>query len=71
MGQLIAPNKEQRDATFLKAMEAIGFLASQNLDSDEFKQKMQATVDKLFKYTRDDNTGKETGWQLIWMGVED
>lgn len=71
MGQLIAPNKEQRDATFLKAIEAIGFLAKTDLDSDEFKQKMQETVDKLFKYSREDQTGAEDGWRLIWMGVED
>ena len=73
MGQLIAPNKNQRDATFLAALEAIAFLSDPklDLDSDAFKQKMQETVDSLFKYTRDDDTGDETGWRLIWMGVED
>lgn len=73
MGQLIAPNKDQRDATFGAALEAINFLSDPNLDldSDAFKQKMQDTVDKLFKYSPADKTREESGWRLIWMGVED
>lgn len=73
MGQLIAPNKSQRDASFLAAMQTMAFLTDPNLDleSDAFKQKMQDTVDKLFKYSHNDQTGDETGWRLVWMGVED
>ncbi len=73
MGQLIAPNKTQRDATFVAALEAIAFLTDPktDLDSDEFRQKMQDTVDKLFKYSRDETTGEENGWRLVWTGVED
>jgi hypothetical protein len=73
MAQLIAPNKDQRDATFRAALEAMAFLTDENtdLDSDEFKQKMQNKVDDLFKYSRDDTTGNEEGWRLVWMGVED
>jgi hypothetical protein len=73
MGQLIAPNKNQRDASFLAALEAIAFLTDPktDLESDEFKQKMQKKVDDLFKYSRDDTTGNEEGWRLVWMGVED
>src|SRR5690349_66303 len=72
MGQLIAPNKDQRDASFLAAMQAIAFLTDPalDLDSDDFKQKMQDKVDQLFKYSHD-QTGAESGWRLVWMGVED
>lgn len=71
MGQLIAPNSEQRQATFQAAMSAIEFLTKTDLESDEFKAQMQQTVDKLFKYSRNEATDEETGWQLVWMGVED
>jgi hypothetical protein len=73
MGQLIAPNDAQRQVTFDAAFEAIAFLSDPktDLDSDKFKQQMQAQVDRLFKYTQDENTGVENGWRLVWMGVED
>jgi hypothetical protein len=71
MGQLIAPNREQRQATFEAASSAIEFLRNTDLESDAFKAQMQQTIDKLFKYSRDDATDEESGWQLVWMGVED
>lgn len=71
MGQLIAPNTAQRQALFEVAGAAIEFLKSNDLNSDKFKQQTQDTVDKLFKYSRDETTGDETGWRLVWMGVED
>jgi hypothetical protein len=71
MGQLIAPNREQRMATFQAAQAAIEFLSNTDLESDEFKAQMQQTVDKLFTYSRNEDTGVEDGWRLIWMGVED
>lgn len=71
IGQLIAPNREQRLATFQAAQEAIAFLQETDLESDEFKAQMQQTVDKLFNYSRDEATGAEDGWKLVWMGVED
>lgn len=71
MGQLIAPNRVQRTATFQAAFSAIGFLSKTDLNSDAFKQQMQDVIDKLFKYSRNEKTGDETGWRLVWMGVED
>src|ERR1051325_6493678 len=71
MGQLIAPNSVQRAATFGAALAAIDFLSKTDLNSDAFKQQMQDVVNKLFKYTRNETTGDETGWRLVWMGVED
>jgi hypothetical protein len=71
MGQLIAPNELQRMATFDAAMRAIDFLKGAELESDEFKAQMQQTVDKLFTYSRNEDTGAEDGWRLVWMGVED
>ena len=71
MGQLIAPNREQRLATFQAAQEAIKFLQDTDLESDEFKAQMQQTIDKLFRYSRDEATDREDGWKLVWMGVED
>ena len=71
MGQLIAPNRDQRQATFEAATAAIEFLQNTDLESDEFKAQMQQTVDRLFKYSRNEATGAEDGWRLVWMGVED
>ena len=73
VGQLIAPNAAQRQAMFEVAGAALNFLKdpATDLNSDKFKQQMQDTVDKLFKYSRDKKTGDETGWRLVWMGVED
>jgi len=73
MGQVIAPSGSQRDALFQVAKEAISVLSDPNvdLDSDEFQQKIAKTVDDLFKYSQDPQTGAENGWRLVWMGVED
>jgi hypothetical protein len=71
MGQLIAPNRVQRAATFGAALGAIDFLSHTDLNSDAFKQQMQDVVNKLFKDSRNETTGDETGWRLVWMGVED
>jgi hypothetical protein len=71
MGQLIAPNKAQRQALFEVVGEALEFLKKADLNSDKFKQQTQDTVNKLFKYSRNETTGDETGWRLVWMGVED
>jgi len=71
MGQLIAPNDAQRVATFEAAFRARDFLTKTDLESDAFKQQMQDMVSRLFKYSRDEVTGTETGWRLVWMGVED
>jgi hypothetical protein len=71
IGQLIAPNRDQRTATFEAALEAKEKLSGIDFESDAFKAQMQQTVDKLFKYSRNETTGEETGWHLVWMGVED
>jgi hypothetical protein len=71
IGQLIAPNTAQRQATFEAAAQAREFLKNTDLESDEFKAQMQQTVDKLFTYSRNEATGAEDGWKLVWMGVED
>ncbi|MDQ2976070.1 MAG: hypothetical protein M3R69_11755 [Acidobacteriota bacterium] len=71
MGQLIAPNVAQRAAMFEVAGNAINFLSTTNLESDTFKAQLQDAVDNLFGYSRNESTGEETGWRLVWMGVED
>ena len=71
MGQLIAPNAAQRAAMFEVAGNAINFLSKTNLESDAFKAQLQGAVDNLFGYSRNESTGEETGWRLVWMGVED
>jgi len=73
MGQLIAPNEAQRLALTEEVKKALAFLSdpATDLNSDKFKQQTQDTVDKLFKYSRNETTGEETGWRLTWMGVED
>lgn len=71
MGQLIAPNAAQRAAMFEVAGNAINFLSNTDLKSDAFKAQLQGAVDNLFKYSRNESTGAEKGWRLVWMGVED
>jgi hypothetical protein len=71
MGQLMAPSEAQRAAMFEVAGNAINFLRKTNLESDTFKAQLQGAVDNLFGYSRNESTGEETGWRLVWMGVED
>jgi hypothetical protein len=71
IGQLIAPNAAQRAAMFEVAGEAIKFLSATDLDSDAFKAQLQGVVSRLFTYSRNETTGEEKGWRLVWMGVED
>lgn len=50
---------------------AIKLLQSLDTDSPEFQQQLKSAVDRLFSYTFDAKTGQESGWKVVWMGVEE
>lgn len=71
LGQLLVTGNE--DLTVLNALarQAITQLRLLNTSSPDFAGKLKGLTDKLFSYSVDPVTGKESGWKLVWMGVEE
>jgi hypothetical protein len=71
LGQLLVTGKEDLAVLNALAQQAITQLRLLDTSSPDFAGKLKDLTDKLFSYSVDPATGKESGWKLVWMGVED
>lgn len=67
---LLTGNEAPENASSIGA-SAIKLLQSVDTESPQFQQQLKRAVDRLFSYSIDPKNGQESGWMVVWMGVEE
>ena len=70
LGQMLLGSANAQELTLLAQM-VMAFLTNLDTTSSGFQKQLSELVSRLFDYSSDETTGNESGWSLVWMGVED